>query len=225
MILTLSPWGVLTPPGIICAAAGVYSAFKKPEIAWAFGFVPAGGSFWAQAVFGICPTCVAAASLFVLAGMAAAIFLGRWDSLPVTTAALGGALFLMSGLIAFQFSLPERKDLVVAVETNRPVVEAQARAAADDGKMRLYFSPLCSHCEEVVRELAALDPEGKTWVPVVCPASAVYGGKKILARAGYRGEHELGEDSPTHSYPCLVVDGKTYEGEKAIKEVLTKLRC
>jgi len=202
----------------------VFLCIKKPEYAWICAFVPAGGSFWAQSLYGVCPTCVGAASVFALAGI---VSLSRQR---MTVPAFAGLVFLISGLIAFQHNLPDQRNLVLQtkeikaseIKASQPI-KSELKETVSEKQTKLYFSPLCPRCHEVVRLFVAHDPEGKTWTPVICPTVARYGGIAMLTSAGYKGTYSVADSSPTRSYPCLEANGRYYVGDKTIKEVLAQI--
>lgn len=202
----------------MCAVAGIVLTFRKPEYAWVCGFIPAGGSFWAQSFLGVCPTCVLAASLFAIAGILSLA------NQKLSLSVLAGVLFLVSGLVAFQHNLPEQRNLVIAVNSQETFktdpVSQNIERNIESKQAKLFFSPLCPHCHEGVKELARYDPEGKKCLPVICPAAAVYGGEKMLRDAGYTGKYALAEGSPRRAYPCLQVGDAYYIGDTSVKEAL-----
>lgn len=63
----------------------------------------------------------------------------------------------------------------------------------------LFFSPTCGACKETVDELMKLDPEGKTWLPVLADGD-LKDGSDYLSQAGYRGilyQHKWDGPVPT----------------------------
>lgn len=205
-VLVLGKQGILNLPGIGAAAAALMMLYFNPFWSMALGMTAAAVSFAAQAYFGVCPSCTLAASFFALGGIS---LYQEWiEKYPIKT--LIFAIPLVLSLGAFVCANPV-ETLTVNETRPRPVYEEKAY---------LYYSPLCSHCHEVLDEMIKIDPKGKTWTPVVVPANLAVQEKKALEKKGYSGQITSAWKSPSGALPCLVAGSEIYKGSGEIQKYL-----
>lgn len=194
IILLSSKWGPLTWPGVAAAAAGIVLAvLGQDELAAADGFLSAATSFTAQSLAGVCPSCMAAAVCFAVAGILVAVNLIQKRCLLTVLLALP----LVFGLCFFSARLGGGED-----RQFKPARIAVAQETVGL-KNKLYYSPWCDYCEEPLAAIVKVDPDGRTWQPVVVPHSALSEGDKIVRDLGYRGRVISAPESPSGGLPCL----------------------
>ena len=207
-VLIFGKQGMLNLPGIGAALAALIMLHFNSFWSMALGLTAAAVSFAAQAYMGICSSCTLAASFFALGGIS---LYQEWiEKQSIKT--LVFALPLVISLGAFVYNNPVQTLAVNAVKS-QPVCEEKAY---------LYYSPLCSHCHEVLGEMIKFDPEGKTWTPVVIPANLAVQEKHSLKKKGYSGPITSAWKSPSGALPCLVVGNEIYQGSNAVQKYLRK---
>lgn len=243
VVLLMWGRGPLVWPGVAVSVLGVVGCLTgRTTLAAAVGSLAAGVSLFAQSRWGVCPDCLLAACLLGMASIAAIL-----KDVPQKPWAVMLTIPLLIGGICLGLAIQGQPQApAVSQEPSKPTVADSYRAAQPDtekqaeqalaeigttkkaitsSKIRLYFSPWCRHCDAAVHGMVALDPEGRTWRPVVVPCSAFDEGKAELARAGYKGEAECAGESPEHAVPCLVTDTQTLVGDGRIQEWITKRKA
>ena len=209
-VLVLGKQGVLNLPGIGAAAVALVLLRFNSFWSMVLGMISATVSFAAQSVVGVCPSCVMAASLFILGSL---VLYSEWESKkPVGT--FIASVPLVIALLAFAFTTSRPVDAVSGITND---VE---KAPAQEEKLLLYYSPFCPHCEEVLNLMIEKDPKGKTWTPVVVPPSMAVQEKKALYQKGYSGEISSAWRSPAGMFPCLIAGGDMYKGASEIQRFL-----
>jgi hypothetical protein len=204
IVLLINNFGPLTIPGILMALVCVYSIYKKRyHISAILALAAAAGSFLAQSLTVFCPYCTLAATLFILGGLVG--FTIEPPQKPLTIISLFG-LSLISILLLINL-LPEYHQ--------SPIIAQQTTVArAVNEKPRLYFSPDCHSCEDVLQQFIESDPQGLMWQPVVTPNTSLVRGEIILKEKGYTGEVISVSTSPTKFVPVLQVNDQLYRGKE-----------
>ncbi|MCL6558065.1 MAG: hypothetical protein K6U74_04535 [Firmicutes bacterium] len=225
--------GPLVVPGVFCAAvcAALVMA-KKYRWAAALGFLAAAFSYTVQALSAVCPPCFLSAGFFMFSSIAVALLTDRKSlACLIFPVIASGFLYYTvhsasyrvvtvgDGAIEKVFSEPQGA-AVPAGNGERPAPSSPATWNVSN-KKALYFSPLCSHCPDALLAMIAIDPEGKTWRPVVVPEALLAEGRKELRELGFEGDEcFVAGRSPSGGVPCLV-DGETViTGAKRIKTYL-----
>ncbi|NHM28067.1 hypothetical protein G7K71_13980 [Desulfofundulus sp. TPOSR] len=221
--------GTLVVPGAASALAGViFSLLGREAPAALTGTLTASASFAAQAVFGFCESCTAAAVLFSLGGLSsgADLFAREGKKAQKVAAAVAVALLFLSAFFLFArlelTGMPGGTAGNSAWENREPVSTGKKITRVE--KALLYFSPFCRACGEAVRAAVSADPGGKRWEPVVVPELAVRTGEEKLKEAGYSGKVRTSSSSPAGKVPCLVLpDGRMFVGAREVAGLFENL--
>lgn len=220
-VLVIYGHGPLVWPGVIASVVGaIFCILKKHVPAMLLGVLTAALSMAAQALYGVCLSCLLAASFFAAAGLLCSVSLaGRRPG-----AVLAAMLVLFSAALLLEASLNNlrvpptgnsEKAAAEIIETG----EANSKPAA----LKLYFSPWCGNCAETVSLFVERDREGKEWTPVVVPAYALEEGKRYLKERGYTGVVFSAGASPGGGVPCLELkNGNLLLGSRKIEKWLSE---
>lgn len=203
IVLLFNTFGLLTIPGIIIALVCMFLVYKKQQpIVAALAVLTGLGSFIAQSVMAFCPYCTIAATLFIFGGLCSLIIKPpkTWISATLLVLSLA-SIFLLANLIP---------DYVQSPIITQPVNIAQA---AND-KPKLYLSPDCGACKEVVQQFIDSDPKGENWQPVIIPTISLARGEHYLREKGYIGEVISAPESPTKFVPVLQIKDQLYKGKE-----------
>lgn len=203
IVLLLNTFGLLTIPGLIVALLCVFFIYKKNYITVSIlALLTGAGSLLAQSVTAFCPYCTIAAVLFILGGLCSVII--NPPSLRVSLFVIGVTILCLSLINGF---LP--------VYQQSPIVaqEVLTTQAVND-KPKLYISPDCRACKDIIQQFIDNDPEGESWQPVITPTILLARGEHYLREKGYVGEVISAPKSPTQFIPVLQVGEQFYRGKE-----------
>lgn len=207
--------GPLVWPGVVAATAGfALCIFNRNTLAATCGIITAAASLFAQAIYGICMSCVFVAAMFGLAGLISSMTLIRTK--PLWAVLLNIPLLCASLYLGLHVTAP---DLLAPKQSLAVQHIAQADTASIPENVNvpvLYFSPWCSYCDEAIKLFIENDPEGETWQPAVVPHYALEEGANYMRELNYTGKITSASRSPGQGLPCLVAEGQTFVGTKQI---------
>ena len=160
------------------------------------------GSLLAQSVTAFCPYCTIAAVLFILGGLCSVII--NPPSLRVSLFVIGVTILCLSLING-----------ILPVYQQSPIVaqEVLTTQAVND-KPKLYISPDCRACKDIIQQFIDNDPEGESWQPVITPTISLARGEYYLREKGYTGEVVSAPESPTKFVPVLQIDDQLYRGKE-----------
>lgn len=229
-VLAFGVHGPLTWPGMATAlVGGICVLTGRNMLAVAAGAMAATISFGAQAVYGICGSCMWGAALFGFAGIVSAVPVLRRK--PGAVALLMLPLAVAGGLVCCRIP-PVGVDVMVGstsagTANGSPLAAEQSAVTVgyvptselqvDQNPVpRLYFSPWCDACTDALADFVEYDPLGDKWQPVVTPQHAGLAGEEVLAGLGYKGPVATASRPPGQAVPCLEVDGRVMMGSGRI---------
>lgn len=213
--------GSLMWPGIVAVLGGIlFCVMRREMMAVACGTIGAGVSLTAQALSAICPQCMLCAVLMGAAGLTAGFYLIR--SKPGWMLVLLSPILIGCSVLSISLATAPVREMPVATMYSRAYTMTTAIAPErpeNDQELaipRLYFSPWCGHCDEVLAAFIEHDPEGTSWVPVIVPKHAFKEGQTVLLALGYEGSAMSASQAPGLDVPVLEAEGKLYVGASRI---------
>lgn len=220
-VLAIWGRGPLVWPGVVISLLGVLGCLAgRIIVPAAAGSLAAGISLFAQSRWGVCPDCILSACLLGIGSITAIM-----KDVPQKPALALLVLPMLAGAICLAVQIEPASPTVplqAVTQSHERKTSPETVKPSEETKAMLYFSPWCSHCEKTVRSLARLDPEGRTWRPVIVPCSGLAEGEAELARAGYTGRVECAGESPEYAIPCLVTGTQTLVGDNRIQEWISR---
>jgi hypothetical protein len=208
-VLLYADFGILTGPGIAAALLGIYFTLTSRLLLVAMISVTAAAcSFIGQSMVAYCPYCTMAATGFLITGTYSLLKIASKHA--VIAMALCAVSVISVGIFAMS--------IVAYADTRNPIIE-NGKAITyskpiEDNKPKLYLSPTCPSCKDVMKEFVESDPRGDKWQPVIIPHSSLVQGEKMLREAGYEGEVISASNSPGNRIPVLEKNGEILSGKK-----------
>lgn len=212
--------GPLLWPGVAVATLGFAACItERNTLAVACGTITAAIGLAAQAVYGICMSCVLVAALFGLAGLISSISLINTRpklALLLNVPLLCGSLYLGIHISTHDYLAPKQLTKYIAQIQSVNIPDERV----DTTLPVLYFSPWCPPCGDTIKLFIEKDPEGETWQPVVVPHNAIEDGTNYLLELNYTGKIISASKSPGLGVPCLLFEDEIYTGPKQISDWL-----